>query len=199
MPTEITRLNLQNILNELVLKIGNIQIGTKKQFPYGWRKAAKGRTVWRILEEAITQNLEFYLEDLGFDTIQPAESEIGVYDFKLQLKGQNEFLYVNIKSSMKGGKSNSDDISKAKRLRDFYASNNDVDLFISTFQIEFNVDMSISICDCIVMPTAWIPKVYVNPSNGNLQSSKIKEISESIERTNISFITLLDEQIALKL
>lgn len=44
---------LQTSLTKLVGLIGKIQIGTKEQFPYGWGNAAKGRTVWRILEEVI--------------------------------------------------------------------------------------------------------------------------------------------------
>lgn len=49
---------LQHSLNLLIAQIGPIQIGSVKQFPFGWRKAAKGRTVWRIIEEAITQNIQ---------------------------------------------------------------------------------------------------------------------------------------------
>ena len=56
--TEDLRCRLEQSLTSLISKIGPIKIGTKNQFPYGWRKAAKGRTVWRILEEAINQNLE---------------------------------------------------------------------------------------------------------------------------------------------
>ena len=55
---EILRKGLQESFDLLVAKVDRIQIGTKEQFPYGWRNAGKGRTVWRILEEIITQNLE---------------------------------------------------------------------------------------------------------------------------------------------
>ncbi len=34
--------------------------------PFGWRKAAKGRIVWRIIEEVISQNLETHAKELGF-------------------------------------------------------------------------------------------------------------------------------------
>lgn len=33
---------LQHSLNLLIAQIGPIQIGSVKQFPFGWRKAAKG-------------------------------------------------------------------------------------------------------------------------------------------------------------
>jgi len=61
--TDRRRLKLQASLDKLITKVGKIQIGTREQFPLGWRKAAKGRTVWRILEELITQNLEKYYNE----------------------------------------------------------------------------------------------------------------------------------------
>ena len=57
--------------------------------PYGWRKAAKGRTVWRIVEEVISQGLESQVKSLGFDSVAPADSEVGVYDFKYQYDGRD--------------------------------------------------------------------------------------------------------------
>lgn len=63
--TEELRIRLEEALNKVVSSLGTIQIGNKTQFPYGWRKTAKGRTVWRILEEAITQNLEHSFKNLA--------------------------------------------------------------------------------------------------------------------------------------
>lgn len=45
---------VQSSMNMLIEGLGPIRIGLKRQFPYGWRKSAKGRTVWRIVEEIIT-------------------------------------------------------------------------------------------------------------------------------------------------
>jgi hypothetical protein len=47
------RNELQKSFDQLVKSIGKVPIGKKRQFPFGWRKAKKGRTVWRILEELI--------------------------------------------------------------------------------------------------------------------------------------------------
>lgn len=79
---ETERKYLENKLLELIKGIGNIPIANKKIMPFGWRKAAKGRTVWRIVEEVISQNLESKSKELGFDSVHPATSEVGVYDFK---------------------------------------------------------------------------------------------------------------------
>ena len=100
---ESERKKLEEKLNKLIKNIGDIPIANSKIMPYGWRKAAKGRTVWRIVEEVISQGLEYHAKELGFDSVQSAESEVGVYDFKFKYDGNIE-SYVNIKSSVKGRK-----------------------------------------------------------------------------------------------
>lgn len=196
--TEQLRVKLENSLGEIVGSLGAIQIGNKEQFPYGWRKAAKGRTVWRILEEAITQNLEKDYTKHGFSDISAAESEVGVFDFSGVLKDESDEFYVNIKSAVVGGRTNKDDISKAERLKGFFDENIERKLFVATFFIEFHSDMSVTITNVKVMPVMWLPDIYVNPSNnGNLQSSKYKDISLAVKRTNQEFYDALIEEMAV--
>jgi len=66
--TRRVRDELDNALTNLISDIGPIQIGNTDQMPFGWRKAAKGRTVWRILEEVINQNLEKIIRNMGLQT-----------------------------------------------------------------------------------------------------------------------------------
>ena len=102
---------------------------------------------------------------------------------------------MNIKSSVKGGRMNKDDISKAIGLIDFYNAHPDANLYVATFVIEFKPEMTIGIEKCIVFPTAWIPDVYVNPSNnGNLQSSMYKHLDKAVKRTPKEFLDLLIEE-----
>lgn len=191
--TEKERCFLENRLNELIVSIGPIPIANKEIMPFGWRKAAKGRTVWRILEEIINQNLEKYATKMGFTEMKPADSEVGVYDFLYTHK--TETYYVNIKSSVKNGRKNKDDISKAKGLLDFYHDFPSAKIYIATFVIDFQDDMTISIDKCVVCPLAWISDIYVNPSNnGNLQSANYKFLEKSIKRTNTEFINLLKKE-----
>lgn len=183
---------IEKSLIHLCKMIGTVQIGRIEQFPYGWRNAAKGRTVWRILEELITQNIELHHRDLGFAEIQPAASEVGVYDFQCRVEGDDLPVYINIKSAVVGGRSNKDDISKALKLQEFYADQPNAELFIATLFIRFNSDMTIELTNSAVFPLAWLPDIYVNPSNnGNLQSSNYKDISSAIQRTNQEFRDLL--------
>jgi hypothetical protein len=189
---EKLQIKLQVSLTKLVGFIGKIQIGTKEQFPYGWGNAAKGRTVWRILEEVIIQNIIKRHKELGITAIIPSDSEISVHDFLVHLDGEKSPVYVNIKSAVLGGKIQKDDISKGVGLINFYKEDVNRHFFVGTFFIKFNDDMTIEVDKCIVFPAAWIPDVYINPSNnGNLQSSKYKDLSTATKRTNSELCEVL--------
>lgn len=195
---EVYRQRLQESLTRLIKYIGPIQIGNKQQFPFGWRKSAKGRTVWRILEEAINQNLELKYRDFGLSEMKSSESEVSVYDCILKFQNDPQEIYINVKSSVANGKTSKDDISKATGLIDFFSENHERLLFIATFEIEFNDDMYIQFKQCHVMPITWLPDVYVNPSNnGNLQSSYYKDLSRAKRRTNSQFLEELEEAIQI--
>ncbi|OHD19337.1 MAG: hypothetical protein A2086_00895 [Spirochaetes bacterium GWD1_27_9] len=186
---DIIQKKIFKTMKSLISYIGEIPIGKINQFPYGWRKAAKGRTVWRILEEIITQNLEYKYQYFNLTSVEVSSSEISVYDIKIRMPDIDEDIFVNVKSSIQGRKNSKDDLSKAEGLIDFYNEDSSRKLFIVTFIINFKENMTIEIVDCYVMPIAWIPDIYVNPSNnGNLQSSKYKEIESGIQRTNLQFI-----------
>ncbi|MBU2571400.1 MAG: hypothetical protein KJ725_15495 [Gammaproteobacteria bacterium] len=194
--TEYLRNKLEDALNKVANALGKINIGSKSQFPYGWRKAAKGRTIWRILEEAITQNLEYKFKEFGFDELNAADSEVGVYDFSGKFTDIDSPFYVNIKSAVIGARTNKDDISKAIRLLEFFEEDQERKLFIASFLIEFEEDMSVAVTKAIVMPTMWLPDIYVNPSNnGNLQSSKYKSIDQAVKRNNAEFVSVLTDEI----
>ena len=54
----------------------------------------------------------------------------------------------------------------------------------------------IELTKAVVMPIAWIPDLYVNPSNnGNLQSSYAKDLNKAKKRTNATFIEELKKEI----
>ena len=90
---------------------------------------------------------------------------------------------------------NKDDISKAEGLINFYNENPTANLYIATFVISFKPNMTIGLEQCIVFPTAWIPDIYVNPSNnGNLQSSMYKKLSTAVKRTPSEFLSLLIQE-----
>ena len=110
---------LEKILNKLIKEIGALKIGRNGQFPFGWRKSAKGRTVWRLVEELITQNLEKNYSEYDLKKMTPSDSEISVFDFSCIVNGIEEEIYVNIKGSNIDGKQSKDDISKGNELIKF--------------------------------------------------------------------------------
>lgn len=191
---EVLRAGMQESIDLLVDRIKKIQIGTKEQFPFGWRRAAKGRTVWRILEELITQNLEQCPSDYGLQSLIPASSEVSIYDFECKISGNETPIFINIKSALLGGKRNKDDISKGVGLKDFLGRDASWVFLIATFFIKFNDDMTIEIDHATVFPLAWIKDIYVNPSNnGNLQSAYYKDLDYATPRNNDEFYELLCE------
>tara|TARA_A100001388_G_scaffold185904_1_gene139605 strand:- start:1829 stop:2464 length:636 start_codon:yes stop_codon:yes gene_type:complete len=188
---EISNL-LQKTFEKLISNIQQISIGDRNIFPYGWRKSAKGRTVWRLIEEAIVQNLEYEPWKYNLKSVTPAESEVGIFDLALKYEGIDKKIYINIKSSVKNGRKNKDDISKAIGLIDFVTQHPDDFIFIITIEIDFSDSMNVLLTNAFIMPTPWLPDVYVNPSNnGNLQSSKYKDINLGIRRTNQEFLNEL--------
>lgn len=196
--TAAVRNSLESALKGLIRKINKVQVGNADQFPYGWGAAGKGRSVWRILEELITQNLKRHGHEFGMLKLTLPSSEVGVYDFEIHLEGFASPVFVNVKSAVEGGRTNKDDISKARGLLKFYQENPTHELFIATISLRFNTDMSVSLVDVIVMPTAWLPDIYVNPSNNaNLQSSQYKNIANAKIRSNDEFIGELKSAIEL--
>lgn len=194
---ECLRKSLEDSLTKLIEKVGKVRIGIPAQFPFGWRKSAKGRTVWRIIEELITQNLELHHNEFGIDNVLPSDSEVSVYDMKCEYKCHKP-LFINIKSAVVDGKRTKDDISKAEGLINFYNEDPTQIFMIATFLIRFNSDMSIELTKAVVMPVAWIPDIYVNPSNnGNLQSSYAKDLDMAKKRTNAQFIEELEKEISV--
>lgn len=81
-------------------------------------------------------------------------------------------------------------------MKDFYDEDENRQFFVATFFIQFNADMSIEIAKAVVFPIAWIPDIYVNPSNnGNLQSAYYKDIKDGVKRTNKEFLPLFQKAI----
>jgi hypothetical protein len=205
MPLEILEIEqaqaaLQRALDTVLRELGAIRIGDGHQFPSGWRKAGKGRTVWRLVEEAIVQNLELQASELGLASVTPAASEVGVYDVAIELELPRVRCFLNIKAAADGGRAQKDDISKARGLVDFYEESLDRELFVATVYLKFDVDedaLLVTLVRDSVFPVAWIPDIYVNPSNnGNLQSSRYRNLSDAFKRTNAEFLSELKEEVA---
>lgn len=81
-------------------------------------------------------------------------------------------------------------------LENFFAADANRQFFIGTFFIQFNDDMTIEVVSALVFPVTWIKDIYINPSNnGNLQSSKYKNLDEAEKRTNADFLIEFKKEI----
>ena len=188
---EDERIRLEKAIEKMLLRIREVRIADKTQLPLGWRKSAKGRTVWRIIEEVISQNLEIHAQAIGLRSVSAATSEVGVYDFCVDV-GTGNKSFVNIKSAVSGARNSKDDVSKADKLLTHFKDYPDSTLYIATFHLRFTDSPGVQIEKCTVIPVSWIPDIYVNPSNnGNLQSSNTKNLKQAVPRTNEEFIELL--------
>ncbi len=195
MDIELLLEKAQNSFTQLVDKIDRVSIWDRTKFPFWWRKAAKWRTVWRIVEELITQNLEKYHSEFWISEVIASDSEVSVSDMICRFDWIDTPVYFNIKSAVQWWRINKDDLSKADGLIDFYNEDINRNYFIATFVISFNDDMTIWLEKAIVFPLAWIPDIYINPSNnGNMQSSKYKDISTAIKRDNKTFFELFKNE-----
>ena len=193
--TESCRNDLERVLRRLVGEVGFIRIGDERQFPFGWRKAAKGRTVWRLVEETVSQTLEANAEEFGLDEFRPSVGEVSIYDFSYS-KDRTP-VFINVKSAVAGRAPSKDDISKARLIRTFFATHPDCVFLIATIEIGFSEKpFGLNLTNAYVVPLTWLPDIYVNPSNnGNLQSSRYKDIAGMVHRTNTEFIIELEREI----
>lgn len=195
MDVELLLDKAQNAFSLLVEKIDRLSIWDRSKFPFWWRKAAKWRTVWRIVEELITQNLEKYHSEFWISEIIVSDSEVSIFDMMCKFDWIDIPVYFNIKSAVQWWKINKDDLSKAEGLISFYEGDINRHYFVATFVISFNDDMTIWIEKAVVFPLAWIPDIYINPSNNwNMQSSKYKDISTAVKRNNQDFFNLLKSE-----
>jgi hypothetical protein len=185
---------IRRALDKVSEHLGPIQIGNIRQFPNGWGKARKGRTVWRIVEEAINQNLKAKCTTLGLDKVCPPDRETSIFDVELCFKGDPQLIHLNFKAAVADKKHNKGDISKAKKVLEFFAEDLSRQLFIVTFPIAFGNNMTIKIENCLVTPITWLPDIYVNPSNnGNLQCRHPENLKLANRRTNARFVAELKQ------
>jgi hypothetical protein len=189
--TEAFQKRLTSSLEKLLKRIGRIQIGTPQQFPDGWGRAAKGRTVWRIVEEAVVQNIKARRAELGLAHAEAAPGETELYDVKVRFEQSKVDLFLNLKTAASGRETKKGDVSKADGIIRFFDMDAGRQLFIVTLVVTFSADMFIEITKCLVVPITWLSDVYVNPRNNNLQCCQPKALANATKRTNAEFIAVL--------
>ncbi len=195
-PDHTLRTRALELVNQTIEELWNlltqqpIHITDERLFPYGLR-FTNARAVCFIVEEITTQNLRYHAESLGIRYEAP-EGALGVMDCILHFEELSLPIHLNIKASFTSSSGASNDVSKAPRLIQFYGANPDALLVISTIKIEMQntqliYDRNIS------LNVAWLPRVYYNRANHNLQSNL--NGTNEIYRTNQEFIRQLSERV----
>jgi hypothetical protein len=193
--TQAFQKRLTSSLQQLLKRIGRIQIGTPRQFPDGWGRAAKGRTVLRIVEEAVVQNIKARHAELGLAHAEAAPGETELYDVKVRFEWSKVDLFLNLKTAARGRETKKGDVSKADGIIRFFQKDAERQLFIVTLVVRFSADMFIEIEKCLVIPITWLTDIYVNPRNNNLQCCQPKRLVDATKRTNAEFIAALRREI----
>lgn len=178
-------------IKKTIVKIGDFKILDDRLAPEGLKPLA--RSVGWLVEQILVQNLRKYKDEFEIEKVENPPSNVSLYDCAITFKGQSKKYYLNIKTSSFDAKLTKDDISKADKLIELYESDPDFTLFIAVVKVKFKNTLLIMDHEenLIMFNVAWIPDIYCNPRNNNLQSSKYSSISF---RTNKSFLEEMKKQ-----
>ncbi|BBL65941.1 hypothetical protein MSMAT_3307 [Methanosarcina mazei TMA] len=176
---------ISEMLHNLIKKIGNVDLINEELVPEGLKPI--GRSTSWLVEQIIVQNMRKYKDELGLEDVLDPPSNVSLYDCSIVFKGEFKKYYINLKTSSLEAQRTKDDISKADKLIDLYESDPDYTLFIAVIKVIFqNTRLILNHNkNLIVFNVAWIPDIYCNPRNNNLQSSKY---DETFFRTNVEFL-----------
>lgn len=173
------------MLQNLIKKIGDIHLLNEALVPEGLKPI--GRSASWLVEQIIVQNMRKYKDELGLIDVLDPPSNVSLYDCSILFKGELKRYYINLKTSSFEAKRTKDDISKADKLIELYELDPDYTLFVAVIKVIFQ-DTRLILNhnkNLIVFNIAWIPDIYCNPRNNNLQSSRYDEICF---RTNVEFL-----------
>lgn len=175
----------------------DFQLLSREVAPEGVKPIA--RSVSWLIQQVITQNLKRYSQELGFSSIEVPQTksltnetynDIEIWDTAVSFPKDPNKYYVNIKTcSSSNSRINKDDISKADKIVDWYRNNPDGIMLLLGVVVDFRENSLGFTGEVWVANYAWIPDIYVNPRNNNLQSSNYKHTS--VRRTNEDFVTEL--------
>lgn len=165
------------------------------------------RSVSWLIQQIVTQNLKKYRQELEFFSIEIPETkslsndtynDLEIWDVAVSLPNEPVKYHINIKTcSSSNTRKNKDDISKADKIVDWYRNNPDSIMLLLGVVVDFREHSLGFSGEVWIANYAWIPDIYVNPRNNNLQSSKYKY--ESKKRTNEVFVGELKKAIQIAL
>ena len=149
-------------------RIGGFKILDEKLVPEGLKPIA--RSISWLMDQITVQNLRRYKDEFGIEEVNDPPHGLTQYDCIIKMKNDNRDYYLNVKTSLTitelGGRF---DISKARKLIQFYQENPNLVLLIAIIRVDLD-DVWVRFNNAIVFNVAWIPDIYYNRANHNLQS-----------------------------
>lgn len=187
---------IRTAIKEVLKKIGKIQILDECLAPEGLKPLA--RSVSWLVEQVVVQNLRKYKAEFGIEYVRDPPSNVSLYDCAIKFNDRAKIYYTNIKTSSVDAKKGKDDISKADKLIKLYEADSKYALFVAVVKIIFKNTTLIlhHPNNLIIFNVSWIPDIYCNPRNNNLQSKDYAQISF---RSNADFVTAIKKEYATSL
>jgi len=173
-------------------RIGKFTILDQNLVPYGLKPIA--RSISWLVEQIIVQNLKKYKDQCGLAKVEDPPHALTQYDCILQVKGDERVYYVNVKTSLSTtDESGNFDISKAPKLIQLYEQIPDLVLLIVIARVTIK-GVWVKFEKPTIFNVAWVPHIYYNRANHNLQSTAD---GTQVPRTNQEFVSELKHQMEL--
>jgi len=185
--TKIIAEAIEALLRE---KIGIFKILDENLVPEGLKPIARSFS-W-IMEQITIQNLRRYKTEFGIDEVDDPPHGLTQYDCIIKMKNDDISYFLNLKTSLTVTKASGRfDISKARKLIQLYRENPDMVLLVAIIKVDLD-NVWVRFSNAIVFNVAWIPDIYYNRANHNLQS---RANGAQIFRTNEDFVSELERQL----
>ncbi len=170
-------------------KIGDFKILHENLVPEGLKPIA--RSISWLMDQITVQNLRRYRDECGIEEVNDPPHGLTQYDCIIKMKNDDRDYYLNVKTSLTitklGGRF---DISKARRMIQFYQENPNLVLLVAIIRVDLD-NIWVRFSNAVVFNVAWIPDIYYNRANHNLQS---RCNGTQTFRTNEEFVSELERQ-----
>ena len=171
-------------------KIGDFKILDENLVPEGLKPIARSFS-W-IMEQITIQNLRKYKTEFGIEEVADPPHGLTQYDCIIKMKNDDTPYFLNLKTSLTITKSSGRfDISKARKLIQLYRENPNMILLVAIIKVDLD-NVWVRFSNAIVFNVAWIPDIYYNRANHNLQS---RANGVQIFRTNEDFVSELERKL----
>jgi hypothetical protein len=179
---------VSNSIEAVFRKIGEFKILDERLVPYGLKPIA--RSISWLVEQIIVQNLKKYKDECGLISVRDPPHALAQYDCILLPKGEQREYYVNVKTSLTTtDESGNFDISKAPKLVQLYEQIPDLVLLVVIARVSIN-GVWIRFAKPTIFNVAWVPNIYYNRANHNLQSTAD---GTQLRRSNEDFVNQLKQ------